>query len=69
MMVASLARPKSFPGVLAETGINSAADLPWRVMVTRDFSFCTLAVTPRRVALNWVTAISIRSKPVTSFAI
>ena len=25
MTVASLARPKSFPGVLAETGINSAA--------------------------------------------
>lgn len=51
-------RPNNFPGELAEIGISSAAGLPWRLMVTRDFSFCTLSITPRQVALNCVTVIS-----------
>ena len=52
MWVDSFDRPNNFPGELTKTGINSAAGLPWRVIVTRDFSFCTLSITPRQVALN-----------------
>lgn len=59
MTVESLARPNNFPGELAEIGINSAAGFPWRVMVTRDFSFCTLSMTPRHGALNCVTVVSV----------
>lgn len=62
MTVDSLERPNNLPGELAEIGINSAAGLPWRVMVTRDFSFCTLSITPRQVALNCVTEMSIQQK-------
>ena len=60
MTVDSFDRPNNLPGELAEIGINSAAGLPWRVMVTRDFSFCTLSITPRHLALNCVTVISMQ---------
>ena len=52
MRVESLDLPNNFPGELAEIGMSSAAGFPCRVMVMRDFSFCTLSITPRQVALN-----------------
>lgn len=52
MTVDCLDLPNNGPGGSPEIGINSAAGLPWRVMVKRDFSFCTLSITPRQVALN-----------------
>jgi hypothetical protein len=58
MTVVFWERPNNSPGVLEDIGINFAAGLPWRVMVTRDFSFCTMQITLRQVALNSVTVMS-----------
>jgi hypothetical protein len=59
MKVVSFDRPNSFPDVFAETGISSATGLPWRVMMTRDFFFCTLSITPWHLAFNCVIVMSI----------